>query len=63
VLLALRSPMEGDAEVLCIEGHWGRLSELLRRRNGYQAAAGELISSPWVRGDARSAPSALVPQS
>jgi hypothetical protein len=63
VLLALRSPMEGDAEVLCIEGHWGRLSELLRRRNGYQAAAGELICSPWVRGDARSMSPSLARQS
>jgi glycosyltransferase involved in cell wall biosynthesis len=54
--------MEGDAEVLRIEGQLGRLFELLRRRSAYQAGIRELVESAWVRSNAMSTPAALARQ-
>jgi hypothetical protein len=54
--------MEGDPDVLCIEGHLGRLFELLRRRSTYQDGIRELLSAPWIRSTVKPSPSILVPE-
>jgi glycosyltransferase involved in cell wall biosynthesis len=62
VVFSSRQLMEGDADVLRIEGHLGRLFELVRRREGYRAGILELAGSSWVRDGSVTAPPALVSQ-
>jgi hypothetical protein len=46
--------MEGDPDILRIEGYLGRLLELLRRRSTCQDSIRELLSAPWIRSTVQS---------
>ena len=47
LLLSFQHPLENDPDVLALESHWGRFTELLRKRGIYGLSVHEVSQAQW----------------